>query len=49
MFSHRDSVVSIHICDYEHANNAISREQKVAVVEAYLDCFVMRLAGGSTS
>ncbi len=42
MLSHRDSVVSIHICDYEHANNAMSREEKVAVVEAYLDCFVTK-------
>jgi hypothetical protein len=40
MFS--DRVVSMHICDYEQAKNAMSREQKVAAVEAYLDCFVTK-------
>ena len=34
--------VSVHVCDYEQANKAMSREQKVATVEAYLDCFVTK-------
>jgi predicted ester cyclase len=42
MFRDRDSVVSVHIYDNEQANEAMSREQKVAAVEAYLDCFVRK-------
>jgi hypothetical protein len=40
----RSSAVFVYICDYEQANMAMSREQKVAAVEAYLDCFVSKNA-----
>ncbi len=36
------SVDSVHLCDYDQANNSMSREQKIAAVEAYLDCFVTK-------
>ena len=29
-------------CDYEQTDMTISRKQKIAVVEAYLDCFVSK-------
>jgi hypothetical protein len=28
------------VCDYEQSNRTMSREEKVATVEAYLNCFV---------
>jgi len=42
MFSDHDSVVSVHVRDYEQAKDPMSREQKIAAVEAYLDCFVSK-------
>ena len=39
MFSNRDSAVSVDICE---ANKMMSREQKAAAFEAYLNCFVTK-------